>query len=114
MDQAGRVWFIGMTNATDLPSRSPHQSAFGGGNFNGFLAALSPDGHGLCYSTYFGGQGRDGLEGIAISGSKVYATGMFSSHSLTQTHLQIQPGFGGGQFDAVLLGLDAPGRLSCR
>jgi hypothetical protein len=113
VDQAGRVWFIGMTKATNLPIRTAHQSAFGGGEFNGFLAALSPDGHGLCYSSYFGGQGRDGLEGIAVTDNKVYATGLFSSRALIQTHLQIQPAFGGGPFDAVLLGVTVRGPLSC-
>lgn len=36
----------------------------------------------LCYSTYFGGTDRDLLEGLAISGKSLVATGLTLSHDL--------------------------------
>jgi hypothetical protein len=56
IDNIGRIWFTGMSNSPDLPTRNPAQAAYGGGDFDGFLAALSSDGAKLCYGSYFGGK----------------------------------------------------------
>jgi hypothetical protein len=65
VDEAGRVWLTGMTASTDLPLHNAFQSTFGGGDFDGFLAALSSDGSRLCYGSYLGGAAHDILEGLA-------------------------------------------------
>jgi Beta-propeller repeat len=44
MDTSGRVWFTGMSNSLDLPMRNPAEPGYGGGDFDGFVAALSSDG----------------------------------------------------------------------
>jgi len=106
IDDRGRVWFNGMTAATDLPTLHAFQASYGGGDLDGFLAALSPDGSKLCYGTYIGGNRRDLLEGIAVGKGKVYASGISASAGLPQKGWHVQAGYGGGPFDAIVLGID--------
>ena len=94
--------------------RNPSQAVYGGGDFDGFLAALSSDGAKLCYGSYFGGNGHDTLEGLAVGGARIYASGITSSTDLQQKRSQIQRGYGGGPYDAIIVGLDAPVDRSCR
>lgn len=114
VDETGRVWFSGMTSSPDLPSRSPTQSKYGGGDFDGFLAALSSDGARLCYGSYFGGKGHDTLEGLTAAAGKIYASGITSSRDLQQKHSQIQRKYGGGPYDAMIIGIEAPPDRACR
>jgi len=114
VDEAGRVWLTGMTNSPDLPTRNPSQASYGGGDFDGFLVAFSSDGSKLCYGSYIGGNAHDILEGLAVGSGKVYASGLSSSANLRQKRSQIQPGYGGGPYDAIVIGLDVPVDLSCR
>jgi hypothetical protein len=81
---------------------------------DGFIAAFSPDGSKLCYGTYAGGDGHDTLEGVAIGQGKVYASGITASANLRQRGWQVQAGYGGGPFDAFVVGLDARAVASCR
>jgi hypothetical protein len=113
LDETGRIWFTGMTNSPDLPMRNPSQAAYGGGDFDGFLAALSSNGAKLCYASYFGGNGHDTLEGLTAGRGKIYASGISSSTNLQQRHSQIQRGYGGGPYDAIITGLDAFADHSC-
>ena len=115
VDEHGRVWIDGMTAATDLPTRNAFQPSYGGGDMDGFLAALSPDGSKLCYGTYVGGSGHDILEGIAVGGGKVYASGISASENLPQKNWRVQPGYGGEPFDAIVIGLALPANdAQCR
>jgi hypothetical protein len=113
VDESGRVWFTGMTNSPDLPTRNPSQAAYGGGDFDGFVAALSSDGAKLCYGSYIGGNGHDTLEGLAVGGGRIYASGLTSSTNLQQKRSQVQRGYGGGPYDAIIIGLDVPVDRSC-
>jgi hypothetical protein len=114
VDEAGRVWLTGMTNSPDLPTRHPSQASYGGGDFDGFLAAFSSDGSKLCYGSYIGGNAHDILEGVAVGNGKIYASGLSSSANLRQRRSQIQRGYGGGPYDAIVIGLDVPVDRSCR
>jgi hypothetical protein len=114
VDETGRVWLTGMTNSPDLPTRNPSQASYGGGDFDGFLAAFSPGGSKLCYGSFIGGSGHDILEGLAAGNGKVYASGLSSSANLRQKRSQIQRGYGGGPYDAIVIGLDAPAERACR
>jgi hypothetical protein len=114
LDEAGRVWLVGASSSPDLPLRNPFQASYAGGDFDGFLAAFSPDGSKLCYGSYFGGNGQDTLEGLAVGRGKIYASGISSSTNIQQRRWQVQSGYGGGPYDVILLGLDLPANLSCR
>jgi hypothetical protein len=113
VDETGRIWIDGTTNSPDLPMRNPAQASYGGGDFDGFLAALSSDGAKLCYGSYFGGNGHDTLEGLAVGDGRIYASGITSSTDLQQKRSQIQRGYGGGPYDAIIIGLDAAVDRSC-
>jgi hypothetical protein len=114
IDDAGRIWFTGMSNSPDLPTRKAWQPRYGGGDFDGFLAALSSDGARLCYGSYFGGNGHDTLEGLAARGGRIYASGITSSANLTPKHSAIQRGYGGGPYDAIIVGLNLAAGGDCR
>lgn len=91
----GDVVFAGSTESADLPLESAAQATYGGGESDGFLAVLTGDGGRLRYGTYWGGPGRDLLEGVALGPEgRVYATG-----------IRLRPGTG---FDATLLAVDVP------
>ncbi len=68
----------------------------------------------LCYGSFAGGNGHDILEGLATGNGKVYASGISSSTNLPQKGSPIQRGYGGGPYDAFVIGLDVPGDRSCR
>lgn len=114
VDEGGRVWLSGMTTSPDLPAQNPSQASYGGGDFDGFLAAFSPHGAKLCYGSFIGGRGHDVLEGLAAGSGKVYASGLSSSGNLQQIRSQIQSGYGGGPYDAIIIGLSVPTRGRCR
>jgi len=113
VDKAGHVWLTGMTNSSDLPTRNPYQASYGGGDFDGFIASFSSDGSKLCYGSYVGGNGHDILVGVAVGNGKVYASGLSASSNIPQKRWQVQPGFGGGPFDAIVIGLDKPVDANC-
>lgn len=95
VDEEDRVWIDGGTSSPDLPVRNAYQASYGGGDFDGFLAAFSADGSKLLYGSFVGGSGHEMLEGLAARAGKVYASGLSSS---------VQPGYGGGTYDAILFG----------
>jgi hypothetical protein len=61
-----------------------------------------------------GGNGQDVLEGIAAGNGKVYASGISASKALPQKGWRAQAGFGGGPFDAILIGMAMPADDACR
>jgi uncharacterized protein (TIGR03437 family) len=80
-DAAGRAYITGVTVSTDFPS-SPRaaQPSFGGGSMDGFIAVLTPDGRGLHWATFVGGEGADVPTSIALdSAANVYVTGQTQS-----------------------------------
>lgn len=113
VEPSGRVWLTGMTSSSDLPTRNAFQPAYGGGDYDGFIAAFSSGGTKLCYGSYLGGNGHDILEGLAVSNGEIYASGISSSANLQQKHSQVQRGYGGGPYDGIIIGLDVPADRSC-
>jgi hypothetical protein len=61
-----------------------------------------------------GGPGQDLLEGIAVGNGKVYASGISASKNLPQKNWRAQSGYGGGPFDAIVIGLTTPSDQACR
>jgi hypothetical protein len=70
VDEAGRVWLDSTTNSPGLPTRNPCQASYGGGDFDGFIAAFPSSGARLCYGSYAGRDGHDILEGSAAGKGK--------------------------------------------
>jgi uncharacterized protein (TIGR03437 family) len=66
VDGNGSAWVTGATNSTDFPVVSPLQPLYSNFNNDAFLARLNPSGSKLLFSTYFGGQGADQGNGVAV------------------------------------------------
>jgi hypothetical protein len=90
VDRRGRLWVVGTTYSTDLPTRNAPQPQFAGGSGDGFIAAFTPDLRELCFSSYRGGQDRDLLEGLAASRSGlVAATGVSFAGGPSPVHIPL-------------------------
>jgi hypothetical protein len=83
VDAEGNTYITGSTRSSDFPTAHAIQSSFGGGNFDAFVAKVSPTGSVLLYSTYLGGSGEENsFDGgrVAIDGSgSAYVTGFTNS-----------------------------------
>ncbi|MEW6735833.1 MAG: SBBP repeat-containing protein [Acidobacteriota bacterium] len=75
VDSAGNVYVVGFTTSPDFPLVNALQQNYGGRR-DAFIAKLNADGSSLAYSTYFGGNGLDEANGLAIDSlGTVYVTG---------------------------------------
>jgi hypothetical protein len=105
VDTAGNAYVAGTTASTDFPTRNPLQPTCGGGNGNSvcggyagdaFVSKINSTGSALVYSTYLGGSGNDGANGIAVDGTgNAYVVGTTTSADFP-TKNPLQPTFGGG------------------
>ncbi|HET6936774.1 MAG TPA: SBBP repeat-containing protein [Candidatus Angelobacter sp.] len=82
VDSTGHAYVTGSTNSTDFPTtagafdRTCPSPLCG----DAFVTKLNTTGTGLVYSTYLGGSGGDGANGIAVDSSgNAYVTGLTSS-----------------------------------
>ncbi len=85
----GDVYIAGKTtdspNTTqNLISQLSHQSDYGGGQWDGFLAKISPEGQ-LIWFTYYGGDGDDVINHVVADESSVYVVGKTSSQAMATT-----------------------------
>jgi hypothetical protein len=69
VDSSGAIYAVGKTRAPAFPLVNPFQATYSGGDSDGFIAVLAPDGQSLQYSTYIGGSDMDIIKDIAISDS---------------------------------------------
>lgn len=69
------------TSSTNFPtSINAFQTVFGGGGLDGFVFQLNSSGTALTYSTYLGGSGVDGANGLALDSSgNAYIVGSTAS-----------------------------------
>ena len=75
LDATGIVYLVGTTDSSAFPVRDSLVSGLQGAQ-DAFVAALSPNGRGLLYSTYLGGSGSDSGNGIAVDAAgNAYVTG---------------------------------------
>ena len=88
-DANGNALVTGRAASTDFPGVSMNslQPSYGGGPDDCFIAKINPTGTALVYATYFGGDGADTGQGIAVD-SQGYAlvTGVTSSTNLPVTN----------------------------
>ena len=83
VDSSGSAYITGWTRSDDFPTVNPIQDTCRGcglDSYSAFVTKLNPSGSTLVYSTYLGGSGHDGGNGIAVDSSgSAYITGGTSS-----------------------------------
>lgn len=85
-DPVGNLYLLGTTTSSDLPTTVGAFASSYGGNFDAFVAKLSPDGTTLLFSTYLGGSGRDDAVALDIDDAgSVYVTGWTTSRDFPVT-----------------------------
>jgi uncharacterized repeat protein (TIGR01451 family) len=94
VDASGNAYVTGRTQSTNFPTANPVQAAYGGGQFDAFVAKLNAAGSALVYSTYLGGGDLDEGLGIAVDPSgNAYVTGdTWSTNFPTANPLQAANG----------------------
>ncbi len=77
VDASGNAYVAGSTNSSDFPTVNPLQATLKVEGYNtAFVSKLNTTGSALIYSTYLGGSGGDGANGIAVDSSgNAYLTG---------------------------------------
>ena len=109
VDSSNNAYIAGYTYAADFPTVSPAIAGYHG-NSDGFITKLNSTGTALVYSTYIGGTGYDEFYGIAVDGSgTAWVTGQ--SNSTDFPTMSPSQGNSGGNFDAVVVKLNASGAL---
>jgi hypothetical protein len=109
VDEKGNIWVVGSTSSRDFPvTPDALQAKFGGGEEDGLLAVLSPDGAKLLYATYLGGSGDETIRSMTF-GPKgaVYLVGTTASPDFPTTPGALQPKLAGNH-DAFVVKLVAP------
>lgn len=106
VDNLGRVYIGGEVYSDDFPLINPWSSAtYGEADEDGFIAIFTPEGQ-LNYSTYISAPQRDQIFALTVDqNGYVYAAGMTSSPNFP-VHNAVQPHYGGGWEDCLILKLD--------
>lgn len=111
-DDNANVFLCGYTSSTTagtISTPGSHQSAFGGGYYDGFLAKFDSSGV-RQWGTYYGGNLEDRSRGLATDKfGNVYMGGYAASTSGISTGGSHQPVYGGGLFDAFLVKFNGTG-----
>jgi len=89
VDSSGNAYVTGSTRSADFPTMNPFQStcaSCANGYDDAFVAKINGSGDALVFSTYLGGNGQDGANGIAIDSSgSAYVTGITVSSDFPTT-----------------------------
>ncbi len=94
VDATGNTYVTGQTRSADFPIIAAVQGALGG-TANSFVAELAAQDAGLAFSTYYGGNGLDSGNGIAVDASgNLTVVGTTSSSNLVVSN-NIQPIYAG-------------------
>jgi hypothetical protein len=109
VDALGNAYVAGLTSGNFPVTTDAFQPVFHGGNLfrasDAFVSKFAPDGT-LLYSTFLGGAGGDGANGIAIDTiGDAYVTGFTTSFDFPtffSAQPQINPGGGAGPADAFI------------
>lgn len=104
IDPAGNFIVAGETNGSILPSSaSGFQASFADGGTDGFISVISADATQVLASTYFGGSGRDNIEGIFVTDAGIFVSGTTQSDDLPVTDTTQFGGYHGGEDAFVAL-----------
>lgn len=85
-DNAGNIFFCGnTTSVSGLDVTGGHQTTYGGGNSDGFVAKFNSSGSRI-WSTYYGGAGEDLLMDLSLNPSgEIYVIGYGNSSTMIAT-----------------------------
>ena len=112
VDASGNAYVAGRVDSTsiDFPTTAGALATiYRGGDFDGVVFKLNPQGNALVYSTYLGGEENDSVEGITVdAGGNAYVVGGTRSIGFPTTVTAYQPA-GGGDTDGYLLKLNSTG-----
>jgi hypothetical protein len=102
LDPDSNAYVFGTTTSTDFPVKLAAQATYGGGLSDGFAAVVDAAGSTLLSATYFGGNGEDQIQALAIDrpNHRVYLSGYTSSTDLSPTGASIASSLRGS--DAAL------------
>jgi hypothetical protein len=111
VDGAGNGVIVGVTDSLDFPTVNGGQPATAG-DWNAFVAKLSPDGTRLVYATYLGGSNGAGATAVALDAQgSAYVTGITSSSDFPTTPGAFGRTNAAGNSTAFVAKLDAAGGL---
>ena len=112
IDSTGNAYVVGRVDSTstDFPTTaSALATSYRGGDFDGIVFKLNAQGNALVYSTFFGGEENDSVEGIAVDASGIaYVTGGTKSNGFPTT-LNAYQGTRAGDTDAFLSKINPAG-----
>ncbi len=112
IDSNGNAYVVGRVDSTstDFPSTpGSFAPAYRGGDFDGVVLKLNPQGNALVYSGFLGGEENDSVQGIAVDANGVaYVTGGTKSNSFP-TSVGTYQGSRAGDTDAFLTKINASG-----
>jgi hypothetical protein len=109
VDSTGNAYVTGATKSTDFPTSSPYQAG-NAGSSDVFVAKLNASGSALVYSTYIGGAGADGGNGVAVDASgSAYISGYVGSTDFPVVNAFQGANAGAGNDDAFVAKLNAAG-----
>ena len=92
---SGKLYVVGSTTSTDLPTTAGVIQPASNGPKQGFIASINPDGMSLGFVTYLGGGREDAIQGIALTPSgQLVVAGSTTSTGFPTTNA-IQPAFTG-------------------
>jgi len=107
VDRQGNTYVTGTAGSTDFPTRNPLQASLKGAT-DVFVTKINAQGSARVYSTFLGGGGPDGGNGIAVDSlGNVYVTG--SAGSFDFPMMGAIQGTWGGSGDAFLTKLNSSG-----
>jgi hypothetical protein len=124
IDNSGNIFVAGGTNSTaEFPTTLAHQRT-PGGQKDGFLCRLTPNGGSFVFSTYFGREGNETFTALAVNaGGEPFVTGSTSSSNFetaptpgrfSSNRLPYDRTFNGGNTDAFVIKFFSDGTLSKR
>jgi hypothetical protein len=113
LDSNKNVYVGGNTLSANFPTVNPLQSSLAGSQntFVAKLAPVTPNGSSMLYSTYFGGNGYDYIQGLALDASNnIYVSGSTNS-SVFPTKIPIQANLKAtsGEFNSFVAEINAAG-----
>ncbi|MGE0567558.1 MAG: SBBP repeat-containing protein [Bacteroidia bacterium] len=111
-DNVGNVYFCGLTsssNSISIATANGHQTVYGGGADDAFLAKFNSSGTRL-WGTYYGGGLHDNCKSCKTDGQgNIYISGRTESNTFIATNGSHQFLNGGGLYDAYLVKFNSIG-----